>query len=103
MHPLILLGLILVAESLRSRCIGASFDSLARVAVGVPYWFVFSAFVGAGAYGIAYDAIFGDATGALTTTTSLVFLSRWHSACWHTGRVGWVQGAAALIGQRIQR
>ena len=103
MHPLILLGLILVAG------IFAGLGALVLRLTPWPglrwaslIWFVFSAFVGAGAYGIAYDAIFGDATGALTTTTSLVFLLVGIPLVGTL--VGWLgAGAAALISQRIQR
>jgi hypothetical protein len=103
MHPLILLGLILVAGIFAglgalvlrlSRWPGLRWSSL--------IWFVFSAFVGAGGYGIAYEAIFADATGALTTTTSLVFLLVGIPTV--GSLVGWLgAGAARLIGQRIQR
>jgi hypothetical protein len=103
MHPLILLGLILVAGIFAglgalvlrlSRWPGLRWSSLV--------WFVFSAFAGAGAYAFAYVALFGDATGQLTTTTSLVFLLIGIPLV--GSLVGWLgAGAATLISQRIQR
>jgi len=103
MHPLILVGLILVAG------IFAGLGALALRLSPWPglrwsslLWFVFSAFVGAGAYAIAYEAIFADATGALTTTTSLMFLLVGIPIV--GSLVGWLgAGAARLISQRIQR
>jgi hypothetical protein len=103
MHPLILLGLILVAG------IFAGLGTLVLWLAPWPglrwaslIWFVFSAFVGAGAYAIAYEAIFADATGALTTTTSLVFLLVGIPLV--GSLVGWLgAGAATLVSQRIQR
>ncbi len=103
MHPLVLLGLILVAG------IFAGLGALVLRLTPWPglhwtslIWFVFSAFVGAGGYGIAYDAIFGDATGALTTTTNLVFLLVGIPLV--GSLVGWLgAGAASLISQRIKR
>ena len=103
MHPLILLGLILVAG------IFAGLGALVLWLTPWPglrwvslFWFVFSAFVGAGAYALAYEAIFGDSTGAFATTTLLVFLLVGIPIAALV--VGWLGAAAAtLISQRIQR
>jgi len=103
MHPAVLLVLILVAG------IFAALGALVLWLTPWPglrwaslFWFVFSAFVGGGAYALGYDAIFGDATGALTTTTSLVLLLV--SIPLVGSLVGWLgAGAATLINQRIQR
>ena len=103
MHPLILLGLILVSG------IFAGLGALALWLTPWPglrwssiFWFVFSAFVGAGAYALAYEAIFGDATGALPTTSLLVFLLVGIPIAGLI--VGWLgAGAATLISRRIQR
>ena len=103
MHPLILLGLILVV---------GIFAGLGALVLRLTPWpglrwaslisFVFSAIVGAGAFAFAYVAIFGDATGALTTTTSMVFLLVGIPLV--GSLVGWLgSGAATLISQRIQR
>ena len=74
-HPLILLGLILVA---------GIFSALGALVLQWSPWpglrwsslvaFVVCAMGGATAYAFAYDAIFGDASHALTSTTSLVLL-----------------------------
>lgn len=103
MHPLILLGLILVA---------GIFAGLGALVLRLSPWpglrrstlisFVFSAFVGAGAYAFAYLTILGDASGQLATTTSLVFLLVGIPIV--GSLVGWLgAGAATLIRQRIQR
>ena len=103
MHPLILLGLILVA---------GIFAALGALVLRLTRWpglrwsslisFVFSAFVGAGAYTLAYVAIFGDATGALDTTTRLMFLLVGIPIV--GSLVGWLgAGAATVIRPRIQR
>ena len=103
MHPLILLGLILVA---------GIFAALGALVLRLTRWpglrwsslisFVFSALVGAAVYTLAYLAIFGDATGALSTTTHLVFLLVGIPIV--GSLVGWLgAGAATLISQRIQR
>jgi hypothetical protein len=103
MHPLILLGLILVAGIFAA--LGAlvlRFAPWPGLRCATLVWFVVSAFVGAGGYAIAYDAIFGDATGALTTTTSLVFLLVGIPLV--GSLVGWLGASAAtLIGARIRR
>src|SRR5438045_741470 len=101
MHPLILFGLILVA---------AIFAGLGALVLRLTPWpglrwssvisFVLSAFVGAGAYTLAYVAIFGDTTGALYTTTRLVFLLVGIPIV--GSLVGWLgAGATTLISQRI--
>ena len=103
MHPLVLLGLILVA---------GIFAGLGALVLWLTPWpglrwrtlisFVFGAFVGAGAYTLAYVAIFGDATGALYTTTRLVFLLVGIPIV--GSLVGWLGASAAtLVSQRIQR
>ena len=103
MHPLILLGLILVA---------GIFAGLGALVLRLTPWpglrwsslisFVFSALVGAAVYTLAYLAIFGDATGALYTTTRLVFLLVGIPIV--GSLVGWLgAGAVTLISQRIQR
>ena len=103
MHPLIFLGLILAA---------GTFAGLGALVLRLTPWpglrwsslisFVFSALVGAAVYTLAYLAIFGDATGALSTTTRLVFLLVGIPIV--GSLVGWVgAGAATLIRRRIQR
>jgi nucleoside recognition membrane protein YjiH len=103
MHPLILLGLILIAGVFAG--LGAlvlRFTPWPGLRWTTLLWFVFSAFVGAGAFGIAYEAMFADATGALTTDNSLVFLLVGIPIA--GSLVGWLgAGAAALVSQRIQR
>ena len=69
MHPVILLGLILVA---------GIFFALGALVLRLSSWpgfrwslliaFVVCGMVGAAAYAFAYDAIFGDASHALTDT-----------------------------------
>ena len=102
MHPLILLGLILVA---------GIFAGLGALVLRLTPWpglrwsslisFVFSAFIGAAVYTLAYLAMFGDATGALYTTTGLVFLLVGIPIV--GSLLGWLgAGAVTLISQRIQ-
>ncbi len=103
MHPVVLLGLILVA---------GIFTGLGALLLWLTPWpglrwaslisFVFSAFVGAGVYTLAYVAIFGDATGALYTTTRLVILLV--SIPIVGSLLGWLgAGAATFISQRLRR
>src|SRR5436853_7747309 len=98
MHPLILLGLVLVA---------GIFAALGALVLRLTRWpglrwsslisFVFSALVGAAVYTLAYLAIFGDATGALSTTTRLVFLLVAFRLLDHWS-VGWVRAPPPVSG-----